>query len=130
MWLARLVKNMQTHSTEGKTVIADLWLNTLPQWGMLSLICEKALQASNMNVVQRIDHQFEPQGTTAVWILAESHMAIHTYPEANFIAIDVFTCGTEGDPGGVIAEITERLDVRSLVVKEDNRGQRIHDLGA
>tara|TARA_B100001059_G_C17685299_1_gene501992 strand:+ start:171 stop:536 length:366 start_codon:yes stop_codon:yes gene_type:complete len=120
---------MQKHSTEGEMVTADIWVDNMPDWESLSWICEKALKASNMNVVDRVAHQFKPQGTTAVWILAESHMAIHTYPEENFMAVDVFTCGTEGDPGGVIIALTDHLDMRSLVIKEDKRGQRVHDLG-
>jgi S-adenosylmethionine decarboxylase len=38
-------------------------------------------------------HRFEPQGVTAVGLLAESHFSIHTWPETGFAAIDIFTCG-------------------------------------
>lgn len=114
---------MQTHSTAGKMVTADIWVLVMPSWEKLNWICEKALKASNMTVVNRTSHQFEPQGTTAVWILAESHMAIHTYPEEKFMAVDVFTCGNEGDPGGVIEALTEHLDLSTIVVQETARGE-------
>lgn len=103
-------------------VTADIWVTSLPEWDQLNWICEKALKSSGMNVVDRLAHQFDPQGTTAVWILAESHMAVHTYPEENFMAVDVFTCGSEGDPAGVIVALGEHLDLRTMVVKETGRG--------
>lgn len=119
-----MVKIMQTHSTAGKMVTADIWVHKMPDWDRLNWICEKALKASRMNVVDRVAHEFEPQGTTAVWILAESHMAIHTYPEENFMAVDVFTCGTEGDPAGVIVALTDHLELSTMVVKETTRGNK------
>ncbi|TFG58311.1 MAG: adenosylmethionine decarboxylase [Spirochaetales bacterium] len=42
-------------------------------------------------------HQFEPAGVTGVILLSESHMSIHTWPEKNFAAVDIFTCGEEGN---------------------------------
>lgn len=44
-----------------------------------------------------ISHKFEPQGVTAVTLLAESHISIHTWPEKKVAVCDIFTCG-EGDP--------------------------------
>ncbi len=38
-------------------------------------------------------HRFAPQGVSGVVLIAESHIAIHTWPENRFAAIDIFTCG-------------------------------------
>lgn len=43
-------------------------------------------------------HKFEPQGVTAVALLSESHISIHTWPEHGYAAIDAFTCGSHCDP--------------------------------
>lgn len=43
-------------------------------------------------------HRFEPHGVTAVALLAESHISVHTWPEHRYAAVDVFTCGTTTDP--------------------------------
>ncbi len=43
-------------------------------------------------------HQFSPQGVSGVVVISESHLAIHTWPEIGFAAIDVFTCGDSVDP--------------------------------
>jgi len=42
-------------------------------------------------------HQFEPEGVTGVLLLAESHFAVHTWPEKGLVVADVFTCGQEGN---------------------------------
>ena len=41
-------------------------------------------------------HQFSPFGVTGFVLLAESHISIHTWPERNYLALDVFTCGKQG----------------------------------
>lgn len=38
-------------------------------------------------------HQFEPQGFTATVVLSESHINLHSWPEYNYLAVDIFTCG-------------------------------------
>jgi S-adenosylmethionine decarboxylase len=43
-------------------------------------------------------HKFEPQGVTAVALLAESHISIHTWPETGYAAVDIFTCGETAQP--------------------------------
>ena len=40
-----------------------------------------------------VSHKFEPQGVTAVAMLSESHISIHTWPEKGEAAVDIFTCG-------------------------------------
>jgi len=58
---------------------------------------EAAHQARSTLLSETI-HQFEPQGVTALALLAESHISIHTWPEAGYAAVDVFTCGEHTDP--------------------------------
>lgn len=48
-------------------------------------------------------HRFPGGGVTAVLLLAESHLALHTFPERGFMALDIFTCGA--------AEATAALEV-------------------
>ena len=43
-------------------------------------------------------HKFNPIGVTAIAIISESHVAIHTYPEAHHASIDIFTCSAESRP--------------------------------
>lgn len=52
------------------------------------LFCEKL----EVTVLERLAHRFEPQGWTVVYMLAESHIAIHSWPERRYIHIDIVTC--------------------------------------
>jgi S-adenosylmethionine decarboxylase len=45
-----------------------------------------------------VSHQFQPHGVTALGLLAESHISIHTWPEHGYAAADVFTCGDTANP--------------------------------
>ncbi len=53
----------------------------------------KAAKLANATVLNLISNKFEPQGVTAIALLSESHISIHTWPESNYSAIDIFTCG-------------------------------------
>jgi S-adenosylmethionine decarboxylase len=58
----------------------------------------KAVVAANGTIISTSDFNFEPQGYTAMILLSESHIALHTWPEKNMIIIDIFTCGNKTDP--------------------------------
>ena len=53
----------------------------------------KAAKIAKATVLNLISNKFEPQGVTAIALLAESHISIHTWPESNYSAVDIFTCG-------------------------------------
>ena len=57
-----------------------------------------AAKASKATVVKSLFHHFNPFGVSGVIVIAESHLAIHTWPEYGFCSIDVFTCGPVVDP--------------------------------
>jgi len=54
--------------------------------------CLQAARESGLTVVGDCFKQFEPQGVTGTVLLAESHLAIHTWPEYGFVTIDVYVC--------------------------------------
>ena len=57
-----------------------------------------AIAEANMTLLDFTSYQFEPQGLTAIALLAESHMSMHTYPELGYAAVDIFTCGDHSRP--------------------------------
>jgi S-adenosylmethionine decarboxylase proenzyme len=61
------------------------------------LIVEQALLATaaaiQATVVDIVFHKFSPQGVSGVVVIMESHIAIHTWPEHGYAAVDIFTCG-------------------------------------
>ena len=60
-------------------------------------ICIKAVESSGLTIVGDRFFQFEPQGVTGTVLLAESHLAIHTWPEAGFVTVDVYVCNYTTD---------------------------------
>lgn len=56
-----------------------------------------AVRKSGGTIVTDIFHQFSPHGVSGVVVITESHLAIHTWPERNFAAVDLFTCGATLD---------------------------------
>jgi len=67
-------------------------------------------------------HKFSPQGISGVVVISESHLAIHTWPELNYAAVDVFTCGDKVDPWDACNYIASRFKVGRMVTNEVKRG--------
>tara|TARA_Y100001938_G_scaffold121271_1_gene168759 strand:- start:2346 stop:2621 length:276 start_codon:yes stop_codon:yes gene_type:complete len=57
-----------------------------------------AAQQSLSTLLDVTSHKFDPQGVSAVALLAESHISIHTWPEKGIAVCDIFTCGESGAP--------------------------------
>jgi len=53
---------------------------------------EKACKEAGATVIKSMDHGFEPQGYTALFLLAESHAAVHTWPEHGYALVNYFSC--------------------------------------
>lgn len=53
----------------------------------------EASEVGCTDLLGEVSHHFTPQGVTALGLLAESHISVHTWPECNYAAGDVFTCG-------------------------------------
>jgi len=68
-------------------------------------------------------HKFSPQGITGVLLLAESHIAVHTWPEIKYVAIDIFTCGEKAFPQKSLDYLKEAFEPKKVEVKEIKRGR-------
>lgn len=55
-------------------------------------LLEQIIHACNLHVVNEVGHQFAPSGYTYIYLLSESHMSIHTYPEYMQLYMDIFCC--------------------------------------
>lgn len=56
---------------------------------------ESGLNESQFHILNYCEHFFDQQGFTCVWLLAESHLAIHTFPEDNKIYVELSSCNLE-----------------------------------
>ncbi|MEA2006708.1 MAG: adenosylmethionine decarboxylase [Patescibacteria group bacterium] len=53
----------------------------------------KALKAGDFEILAEKFHKFEPHGLSGVWLLGESHLSVHSWPEEKIVFIDLFSCG-------------------------------------
>ena len=79
----------------------------------LRCILNRAAKLAKATVLNLISNKFEPQGVTAIALLAESHISIHTWPESNYSAVDIFTCGQNMMP-----EQASQYLIKSLMAEE------------
>ncbi|NJK37527.1 MAG: adenosylmethionine decarboxylase [Oscillatoriales cyanobacterium RM2_1_1] len=80
-----------------------------------------AVSAGEATLIDFCIHQFSPHGVTATATLAESHIAIHTWPEFGYFAADAFFCG-KGDPRKAIEVLAESLQAQATKIRDFTRG--------
>lgn len=73
-------------------------------------------------VIKDTFYQFTPQGVSGVVLIAESHISVHTWPEYNYAAVDVFTCGDVIKPRNAVKLLAEKLKSKSTTFIEIKRG--------
>lgn len=81
-------------NVESKHLIMDIWFDEEVE-PVVDKICN--IVDENFTVVHKTGHLFSPQGRTIVFILSESHFTIHTYPEHNYITLDIYICNPNYD---------------------------------
>ena len=69
---------------------------------------EAALEGG-ANIVAKKFKQFDPWGVSGMLIVSESHVSIHTWPEYEYAAVDIFTCGTEMNCEAIERGLLRRL---------------------
>lgn len=83
----------------------------------------KCVDVSKATLLHLHLHHFTPNGgVSGVAVLAESHISIHTWPEADYAALDVFMCGG-AEPHNSIAVLKEAFEADQVIVDELRRGR-------
>ena len=88
---------------KGKHLIIDLHdASHLNDIALMKTAIHDIISQTNTTLLFEDFHHFHPSGITGIACLAESHISVHTWPEHNFAAFDVFMCG-EAQPELAIA---------------------------
>ncbi|WP_396602776.1 adenosylmethionine decarboxylase [Algibacter sp. R77976] len=82
----------------------------------------KAAKILNLTVVNTTIHSFSPIGVSGVIVIEESHIAIHTWPEHNYIAIDFFTCNNAYNLNEGLRWLKDEFQAESISQKDIKRG--------
>lgn len=100
----------------------DCSVELLDDLNGLEATMNEAATAADATIIKSVFHQFAPQGVTGVVIIAESHLAIHTWPEHGYAAVDFFTCNTQMDYILSYNLIAEQLKSKKFTYSTVNRG--------
>lgn len=82
-----------------------------------------AVDESKATYLHHYMHKFSPQGVSGVVVVAESHLAFHTWPEYGYMALDYFTCGDNVDPQVAIDFLQEHLNPELVETTTKIRGE-------
>ena len=80
-----------------------------------------AARVSKSALLDVSSHKFQPHGVTAIALLAESHISIHTWPENGDAVCDVFTCGDETSPRTAAVYMHEAMDATDIIMEVMHR---------
>jgi S-adenosylmethionine decarboxylase len=96
----------------GKHMICDLTnvrnMTYLESMDKMHELLEDICTKYDFSILAKAQHQFEPQGLTILYMLSESHISIHTFPEKRYLALDIYTC-REYEDDSVYLEIYDKL---------------------
>ena len=112
----------------GSQVVLDLYecetdhLDDL-EWVKQTLV--DAARTAGATIVETVFHKFAPWGISGVVVIAESHLAIHIWPEKRYAAIDVFTCGENVQVDAASAFLTRKFRSKRAVRRRFMRGDQV-----
>jgi len=108
----------------GVHLIADFWDGkTEENPKKIGGILLGAAKAANNTPLKLSVHKFSPYGLTAFILLAESHIALHSWPEFRYLAIDIFTCGEKSTPYKALGYLKKAFRPKKVEVWELKRGK-------
>ena len=107
----------------GMHLIVDLWgakhIDDLPIMESALRQCVQKCQATLLHI--HLHHFLPNGGISGVAVLAESHISVHTWPERNFAAFDIFMCG-DSKPEEAIGVLKRAFSPMDMHIKENLRG--------
>lgn len=110
----------------GHQIVADFHhcdSSTLSDVDAITDAMLEAARRAGCTIVTQTFHHFSPYGVSGAVIVAESHLAIHTWPEYGYAAVDVFTCGDTIQPEDALNYLRDALGAGQVSTMEMKRGQ-------
>lgn len=120
----RWVKEKNHYQYSGIHLIAEFWNGKIIEDSKkIEKILRAAVKKANNTPLEIIVHKFKPQGLTGIVLLAESHVAIHTWPEFNYVALDIYTCGNKASPMKALEYLKEKFQPQKFEIRKLKRGR-------
>jgi S-adenosylmethionine decarboxylase len=84
----------------------------------------KVLKEMNATIVSVSFKEFGSCGMSGVFVLAESHLSFHTWPEENYVSVDLYVCGSKTKHSKFLKELSEKFEVNDVLIIK--RGVKDH----
>lgn len=116
----------------GVHLILDLWGCNAKIGETEAVRCaiEQAADAAGASILETRVHAFSPHGVTAMAMLAESHLAVHTWPEHGYLAADLFSCGLRVQTTKVVDVFQYSFEPQRIETRHLKRGRFLARGGA
>jgi S-adenosylmethionine decarboxylase proenzyme len=92
----------------------------------VSVVREAMIEAAKIaraTIVTDVFHEFNPHGISGVVVIAESHFAIHSWPEHACVSVDLFTCSHHMNPQAAIDYLANIFKASKISIQSVNRGE-------
>ena len=121
--LSRPLDQSTEAGTEWMVDAFDCQPTKLSDLATITALCDRVVDELGLNVLgSPLSHQFpEPGGVTALYMLRESHLACHTYPESRSATFNLYCCRRR-PAWRWQSELSEVLGARRVVVRQVQRG--------
>lgn len=109
----------------GKHILIEYYgcdAEVLNDRGRIRDLLVEAAQRSRATIVTDVFHQFSPHGVSGVVVIAESHVAIHTWPEHRCASVDIFSCSDTMSPSVIREFLGEQFKAQEISSVELKRG--------
>lgn len=109
----------------GRHILAEIYgcdATVLNNCKLIEEIMVAAALEAGAEIREVAFHKFSPQGVSGVVVISESHLAIHTWPELGYAAVDVFTCGERVNPWDACNYLTAKFNAGHMTATEVKRG--------
>ncbi|MCD6413766.1 MAG: adenosylmethionine decarboxylase [Elusimicrobia bacterium] len=115
----------KTQKSVGRHIVAELWDCNPEYLDDVSVVQEfmnNAARKAKATILNSTFHTFQPHGVSGAIIIAESHLAIHTWSEISLASVDIYTCGKKADPWAAFRYLVSAFQSKRYTVFEIKRG--------
>ena len=96
--------------------------DTITNVSKLQEILTEAARRAHAQVWSVSFNRFPPNGVSGVVVISESHLSVHTWPEVNYMALDIYTCGAHTEPMLAVNYVLEQVHADHIHITEITRG--------
>lgn len=95
---------------------------TITDVSRLQEILVEAAKRAHAQVWSVSFHRFPPDGVSGVVVISESHLSVHTWPEVQYMALDIYTCGAQTEPFVAVNYVLDQVHAKRTHITEITRG--------